>query len=228
MTAVRTKDREMTGIRSQQRVATRERILATARQLFLKATFEQVGVREIAAEAGVATGTVIAAFGSKGDLLNAIVVEDLQVQLPLMQCAAEKFDGTFERILAICNACFAYHTYQLAIVRASMADAWTRSDEAENRVREAVKPIIAFLVKELERGIARGEVRVGTNLKLASTMILETVLNSYRIPLYGDSTMSDLGAVIEKRLSLLLHAVCIPENFDPANLPPRLLKGVAA
>jgi AcrR family transcriptional regulator len=224
----RNERQKMTGIRSQQRVATRERILATARQLFLKTTFEQVGVREIAAEAGVATGTVIAAFGSKGDLLNAIVIEDLQVQLPLMQNAAEKFDGTFERILATCDACFTYQTYQLAIVRASMADAWTRSDEAENRVRVAIKPIISFLMKELERGVSRGEVRIGTNLKLAATMIMETVINSYRIPLYGDPTKNDLAGVIEQRLSLLLKAVCIPKNADQDNIAPLLREGVAA
>jgi AcrR family transcriptional regulator len=228
MTAVGTKDRRMTGIRSQQRIATRERILSTARQLFLKSTFEQVGVREIAAEAGVATGTVIAAFGSKGDLLNAIIIEDLEVQLPLMKSAAERLEATYERILAICNACVAYQAYQLAIVRASMADAWTRSYDAENRVRAAVKPIILFLVKELERGVARGEVRLGTNLKLSATMIMETVINSYRIPLYGDRTMSDLGDVIEERLSLLLKAVCLPKNADQDNLAPLNRQEVAA
>lgn len=207
----------MSGTRSLQRVATRERILATARQLFLNATFEQVGVREIAAEAGVATGTVIAAFGSKGDLLNAIVVEDLITQLPLMQQAADKHEATSDRIFAICGACVAYHAHQLAIVRASMADSWTRSDEAENRVRIAIKPIITFLVRELERGVARGEVRSGANLKLSASMIMETIVNSYRIPLYGDRQMSDLAPIIKERLSLLLGTLCTGAATDQDN-----------
>lgn len=228
MKAVTTKDTTMTGIRSQQRVATRERILATARQLFLNATFEQVGVREIAAEAGVATGTVIAAFGSKGDLLNAIVVEDLKIQLPLMLRAAEQHDSTFARIVAICRACVTYQTSQLAIVRASMADAWTRSDEAENRVRAAVKPIHLFLVSQLERGVARGEVLTNTNLKLSAIMIFETVINSYRIPIYADSSKNDLGQIVTERLDLLLQAVCISKNSDQDNTAPTRPKGVAA
>jgi AcrR family transcriptional regulator len=204
----------MTGIRSLQRVATRDRILATARQLFLNATFEQVGVREIAAEAGVATGTVIAAFGSKGDLLNAIIVEDLQVQLPLMEAAAARHDQTASRILALCMACVAYQSGQIAIVRASMADAWTRSDEAENRVRAAVKPILAYIIIELQRGIARGEVKGDTNLKLAAQMIFETVVNSYRIPIYGDVDVKNLGLILKERLTLLLRAICTSEVTD--------------
>jgi AcrR family transcriptional regulator len=199
-------DLRMTGKRSQQRVATRERILATARQLFLTATFEQVGVREIAAEAGVATGTVIAAFGSKGDLLNAIVVEDLHIQLPLMQTAVQLHQSTFDRVAALCETCVAYQANQPAIVRASMADAWTRTDEAENRVRAAYKPIFGFLVQELQRGMARGEVREDLDLKLAASMIFETVLCSYRIPIYQETNMRDLGPILHERLALLFVA----------------------
>jgi AcrR family transcriptional regulator len=218
----------MTGIRSQQRVATRERILATARTLFLSASFEQVGVREIAAEAGVATGTVIAAFGSKGDLLNAIVVDDMQMQLPLIKAAAAQHDATYDRLVASCAACVAYQVKQIAIVRASMADAWTRTDEAENRVRAAVKPIMSHIVSELERGVIRHEVRVGTDLRLAAQMIFETVINSYRIPIYGSSTPADLTPMLEARLGLLLQAICVMETASNQDHQQAVATGVAA
>jgi AcrR family transcriptional regulator len=216
------------GIRSQQRLITRERILLTARRLFLSASFEQVGVREIAAEAGVATGTVIAAFGSKVDLLNAIVVEDLQVQLPLMKAAALCHDTTFERVSALCGASVAYQGNYLAIVRASMADAWTRTNAAESRVRAAVKPLILFLIQELERGVARGEVRPATNLKLAAQMIFETVLNSYRIPIYRDESKCDLGPIVNERLSLLFMALGLLPKRDIGQTAAVNRQGVAA
>jgi AcrR family transcriptional regulator len=199
----------MTGIRIQQRQATRTKILKTARRLFLNSNFDQVGVREIAVEAGVATGTVIAAFGSKADLLNAIVVQDLDAQLPLMEAAAAKYVRTNERIIASCLACLSYQTHQIAIVRATMADAWTRSDEAENRVRKALKPMVEFMVHELERGLGRGEVQFGLDLRLAAWMIFETLINTYRIPVYSKTApMRDLNAILTQRLSLLLRSVC--------------------
>ena len=208
------KEKTMTGVRSHQRAATRERILTTARHLFVNSTFEHVGVREIAAEAGVATGTVIASFGSKGDLLNAIVVQDLDVQLSLMEKAVIGNDSTADRISAICNACVAYQANQVSIVRASMADAWTRSDEAESRVRAAARPLISFVVKELERGVARGEVRLGVNLKLAAQMLFDAVVNCYRVSIYGDWKMQELGPILQERINLLMHSVYIQRSLD--------------
>jgi AcrR family transcriptional regulator len=199
----------MTSIRIQQREATRGKILKTARRLFLNANFEQVGVREIAAEAGVATGTVIAAFGSKADLLNAIVIQDLNAQLPLMEAAAAAHIQTSDRIIASCLACVSYQAHQIAIVRASMADAWTRSDEAEHRIRVAIKPMVAFMVHELERGLSRCEVLFGIDLNLAAYMIFETLINTYRIPVYSHSRETgDLEAILTYRLKFLLRAVC--------------------
>ena len=227
-TNVASREMKMTGIRAHQRAATRERILITARHLFLNSTFEHVGVREIAAESGVATGTVIAAFGSKGDLLNAIVVEDLQLQLSLIEKAVDGLELAADRINALCMTCVTYQANQIAIVRASMADAWTRTDEAENRVRAATKPIIMFVIKELERGMARGEVRHGTNLKLVAQMLFETVVNSYRIPIYGERTVKDLGPILKERINLLMHAVFVSQISDQDNQADAVRSGVAA
>lgn len=202
---------QMTGVRSLQRVATRERILATARNLFLNSSFEQVGVREIAAEAGVATGTVIAAFGSKGDLLNAIVIEDLVLQLPLIEAAIVDKEATIDRLIAASAVCVSYQANQIAIVRASMADAWTRTEEAETRVRAAVVPILGLIILQLQRGVARGEVYGGTDLRIAAQMIFDTVVNIYRIPIYGDCKVRDLKSILEKRLRLLLRGICLPD-----------------
>lgn len=206
----------MTNTRLKQRVATRERILSTARYLFREASFEQVGVREIATEAGVATGTVIAAFGSKGDLLNAIVIEDLELQLPLMETSVVPFEATFERLQALCLACLKYQSKQLPIFRATMADAWTRTLSAENRICAAVEPIISFIISELDRGISRGDIRRSTNTRLAAQLIFEVVVNSFRIALYSDRPVSDLSAALAARLAMLLGAFSKPSDADTA------------
>ena len=146
----------MTGVRTQQRLSTQKTILETARRLFLAASYSTVGVREIAAEANVATGTVIAAFGSKVDLLHEIVVEDIAQQLELMKASVNESENTYQRICNICLAGTVFQTSRREILRASMADAWIRSDRAENKIRRAMRPLHQFVVQELERGIARG------------------------------------------------------------------------
>jgi AcrR family transcriptional regulator len=195
----------MTPIRSQQRVTTQRKILQTARKLFLASSFDSVGVREIAAEAGVATGTVIAAFGSKVDLLHAIVIEDLDEQLVLMKLAAASADRAFDRICKLCKACINHQSGKIAIVRASMADSWLRSDVAENKIRKAIKPMHQVVVDELLRGIERGEIRADLNVKLGANLILESLLNTYRLPLYEDVPHDDLGKMMFARLDIIMR-----------------------
>jgi AcrR family transcriptional regulator len=195
----------MSTIRSQQRASTQRNILITARRLFLAASFESVGIREIAAEAGVATGTVIAAFGSKVDLLHAIVIEDMNEQLALMRAAIVPTDTSFDRINNICVACIVYQTNRIATVRAAMADAWTRSDEAENKIRRATKPLHQMVVDELQRGISRGEIRGDLDVKLGAIIILETLINTYRLPLYDQASPAQLGDLLRARLDLILR-----------------------
>jgi AcrR family transcriptional regulator len=194
----------MSNIRSQQRASTQRNILATARRLFMAASYESVGVREIATEAGVATGTVIAAFGSKVDLLHAIVIEDMAEQLKLMSEATRTGETAFERICNACVACIGYQANRIAVVRASMADAWTRSDEAENKIRKATRPMIQVIVDELTRGIARGEVRPDLDVKLGALLVMETLVNTYRMPMYDEIASNDLGRHLLARLDIIL------------------------
>jgi AcrR family transcriptional regulator len=199
----------MSTIRSQQRATTQRLILTTARRLFLAGTFDSVGVREIAVEAGVATGTVIAAFGSKVDLLHAIVVEDMMEQLVLMKQATLAADTAFDRIINMCVACITYQSNRGAIVRASMADSWIRSDEAENKIRKAIKPMHQLILNELQRGISRGEIREDLDLKLGGLLILETLVNTYRIPLYDDLSDQDIAATLRARLNIILRGFTV-------------------
>lgn len=60
---------------------TRERILAAARRLFVARGFEATTIRELAAEARIAAGTLFNYFDSKEALAVALVEEALQVGL---------------------------------------------------------------------------------------------------------------------------------------------------
>lgn len=57
---------------------TRARILECARERFERHGFDDAGIRDIAADAGVAAGTVFVHFADKLDLLYAALHEDLE------------------------------------------------------------------------------------------------------------------------------------------------------
>lgn len=194
----------MTGIRALQKQATRDRVLAAARGLFLERSFEEVGVREIAAEAVVATGTVIAAFGSKGDLLNAIVVDDLTIQHNAMLACVDDRQTTLERLFSLADIVAAHHRGQLPVLRASMADSWLRGPEAEARIREALLPIMKLVVATLERGVSRKEIATGLDLGLAAELIFDAVITGCRKAIYGDVPEQSLARAIRPRLQMVV------------------------
>jgi AcrR family transcriptional regulator len=60
------------GYRREQAAATRDRIAAAARRLFATSGYGATSIAAIAAEAGVATRTVYAVFGTKREILSVI------------------------------------------------------------------------------------------------------------------------------------------------------------
>lgn len=102
--------------RSEQRAATREAILQAARGHFEARGFEGASVRDIAAEAGVAAGTVLLHFTDKRDLLHAALFEDLERTAREAIAATPQADlGTQLRHLA--ERFFAYYTARPALSR---------------------------------------------------------------------------------------------------------------
>ena len=67
-------------IREDQAQLTRDRIVASARQLFLSRGFGRTTVAAVAAAAGVAAETVYAGFGGKRGLMEAIITAAIQDQ----------------------------------------------------------------------------------------------------------------------------------------------------
>jgi AcrR family transcriptional regulator len=68
-------------IRARQKQHTRHRLLTAARQVFTAQGFDAATIREIARQAGVATGTVFVHFPDKQALLAEVLHESLQIAL---------------------------------------------------------------------------------------------------------------------------------------------------
>ena len=64
--------------RIEQKKETRELILKTAKHLFLEKNYYKTTLRDIAATAGIATGTILAHFPNKPSLLAATLIDDVE------------------------------------------------------------------------------------------------------------------------------------------------------
>ena len=67
--------------RADQKMATRERLLEAAKQLFIAQGYEETTTRQLAQASGVSVGTVFAHFADKPALLRAILHDDIETAL---------------------------------------------------------------------------------------------------------------------------------------------------
>jgi AcrR family transcriptional regulator len=83
---------------------TRDRILAAALELFRKRGFEATTMRDVAAEAGVATGAAYYYFRSKHDLVMAFYEQtsrDVAAELPIELAASKSLERRVRRIIEL-------------------------------------------------------------------------------------------------------------------------------
>lgn len=102
------------------RVATRERLLATALELFARDGYRETTVRRIAERAGVATGLLYAHFAGKQALLQALFERSLD-DVDRSFALAEAADGPRERLGALVRGAVAIVREHIEFWRLSYA-----------------------------------------------------------------------------------------------------------
>ncbi|MBU2698683.1 TetR/AcrR family transcriptional regulator [Pimelobacter sp. 30-1] len=142
---------------------TREALLAAAERLFLDRRLDDVTLDEIAAEAGVAVGSVYNHFGSKAGLHAAVVEQALDVDRAHMDRAyvdgerpVDQIRGAAHEYLAFALAHPEHFRMLAAPPEPGRYPAGRRTaDELARRVREQNQR----LVTAITHGIAAGELR---------------------------------------------------------------------
>ena len=144
--------------RQKQKARTRERIFEAAREQFERFGFEGTTMRDVAAEAGVATGTIFTHFPDKGALLIATLLEDL----------AETDRGIMEtlpsspiraQIIHMATAGFGYWCRRPELSATLLREMYfIGGPEAKRRRRETAQ-FVGFCSELLEDAVGRGELR---------------------------------------------------------------------
>src|ERR1700710_582460 len=73
--------------RAENKARTRQKVLDSAKRLFMTHGYEGATMRDIAADAGLSTGAVFANFSDKADLFNEVMLADFEIQAEKMNDA---------------------------------------------------------------------------------------------------------------------------------------------
>jgi len=148
------------GKREAQKEETRARILQVARAHFERDGFDGANVRAIAADAGVAAGTVLLHFTDKRDLLHAALFVDLAAVIEGALAARGQSDGKRPleaRLRALARPFFAYYAARPTLSKTLLREALLAESPWRERFTAQVTRVHVHIVGLVEAAKARGE-----------------------------------------------------------------------
>jgi AcrR family transcriptional regulator len=194
--------------RSRQRLEQREQaILDAATRLFAGDGFHATSTRRIAAEAGVSEGTVFHYFGSKNDLMLAILHRFYHGALN--PGAAQILDTVMDtrdrlRRLAL------HHVTALAADSALMmrllqvyvgVDLELLGDNSESPLKALNRGYVGFLDRALREGMERGELRGDLDLRGSRDLFYGTLEYGMRSHLARVGSEKRIGDCVDRLLT---------------------------
>jgi AcrR family transcriptional regulator len=157
--------------RSKNAAATRQAMLVSARSRFLLESYENVGLRDIAADVGVDVALVSRYFGSKEELFKEVLRSGKDDKLPVGVAAADLPDYLACMVLQQDREEDRVHVERLMIILRSAS-----SPKAAEIVREALrKDVLAPFAALLEGAHAEARASLVVAV-LMGTTILRTIM----------------------------------------------------
>ncbi|MEI7931676.1 MAG: TetR/AcrR family transcriptional regulator [Alphaproteobacteria bacterium] len=198
----------MAGLREAQKLATRGKVLAAARELFVEIGYETATIRMIAERAGVATGSVFTTFPSKVSILRAVMDERLEKLFQELDAVAPHLRGpTVDRLCSI----LAVH-YDFEMRRPKLFTAFLAANfdwpEGEPVITYGRQPRLNGILREvLEAGVANGDVRPDADLDLFIDVLLAAYGFNYRLAAQEGLGSGELSALMDRQIALIFDGV---------------------
>jgi TetR/AcrR family transcriptional regulator, cholesterol catabolism regulator len=169
------------GVRDAQKLATRERVIDAARAMFEQLGYEQATVRDIAARAGVAVGSVFTTFTAKSDVLEEIAWREFARHGAIATMAAQRDDLTLaDAIRHWASDAYALDTQSPRLAASIYAAMWTWGDRAERESRKHLSTQARALEAIFERAIMRGEIADLESPQMLARLVRETYVQGVR------------------------------------------------
>jgi AcrR family transcriptional regulator len=199
----------MLGQREEQKRRTRARILAAARKLFEDPGYDATTIRMIAAEAGVAVGSVFTTFESKEDVLIAITGEVLDQLAEDMAKTFDAIGGTAREKAKIFFA-EAFIALQerlpLLMVHLGLAWRWSRTVEAERKVQ--LTKVFKIMVDALSEGVRSGELPADTDIPFLTDILADIFIRNFRRAWFRQLDARALAALSARQIDLVFDGAC--------------------
>lgn len=191
----------MAGVRVARKQATRERVLAAARDLFIEVGYDGATIRMIAQRAAVATGSVFTTFPSKLHILSAVMEERLDGLYAEIDKVTRHMRGsTADRLCSIMSVHYDFEMKRPRLFTAYLAANFEWIDGApvisfgrNPRLRGALQAVI-------EQGVEAGEVRPDADFDAFIEIVISAYGMNYRCAAQDGLSAAELSARMDRQI----------------------------
>lgn len=192
------------GRRAAAKARTREKLLQSAKRLFMTHGYDGATMRDIATDAGLSTGAVFANFADKADLFNEVILSDFQRQYERMAGSVPLEAPVADRLLNLLSSAYEFHLSQLPLLQAGISVSWSQGLNGELGDRPARQAVIGFMGEVVQDGIDRGELIKGFDAHLAAEIVWDCYLGNYRGAVFGGWTLPELKQRLSQQIAMIL------------------------
>lgn len=194
-----------------------QEILTAALAVFAERGFSAARVEDIAARAGISKGAVYLYYGSKQEMLRALVREGMIANLQSAGGMMADYEGSSADLLRrfLGMAVHAILMSPLAAVpKIIISESGNFPEIAEFYRREVIDVGLALITRILERGMARGEFRPLNAEHTAKLCIAPVVLAAIWKSCFDqfEATPFDADAFITQHLDIFLAGISVPNT----------------
>jgi AcrR family transcriptional regulator len=192
------------GRRAAAKARTREKLLESAKRLFMTHGYDGATMRDIANDAGLSTGAVFANFADKADLFNEVIVSDFRNQYERMREQVPANAPVDDRLLSLLASAYEFHLSQLPLLQAGISVSWSQGLDGELGDRPARKTVIGFMAEAIADGVERGELAQSVDAALAAEIIWDCYLGNYRGAMFGGWDLDQLRDRLRQQIGVVL------------------------
>jgi AcrR family transcriptional regulator len=196
------------GSRQTQKEATRNRVIAAARELFDTQGYQGTTIREIASHARVSVGSVFTTFASKGEILSQVMQDRLDGLYAELDRVMPHLRGdTLERLRTMFAIHFAFEVRHTRLFLAHIAAAydWTLPPTARPMGKNT--RLIGIMCDVLAKGVAEGEIDPAIDRQEICNLLMAAYTWVYRLAAWDDADAPAMTAVMDRQLALIVSGL---------------------
>jgi AcrR family transcriptional regulator len=207
--------REGGGLREQNKRDKLARIIAAARELFGRSGIDNTTLREVAAAAGVGTGTLFLYARTKEDLLVIVFLAELQ---PVFDRAFGSMQpGSLHRqVMASFLPVIEHHADNLLLSRPFLRDMLWVGEPHASQVRAFTSSWLERLVALVDAAKERGEIRSEIDSGLVASCCRQLFLGQLRTWVAGTITRAQFEVMLPASLQLVIDGAGPLAAAEPA------------